>query len=114
MPLTASSFDSTGGGESEEDGGSSDQDKSGDQVVFMWQEGQHEAHYREAVSGAQVHRYPAPPCLTTPPLCIQASLSFGCCLLWGESNDLSLILCLSCACQVLGMHTGVQVLWLLA
>ncbi|KAL3139857.1 hypothetical protein ABBQ38_004153 [Trebouxia sp. C0009 RCD-2024] len=46
-----------GDGETDADGGSSSQDTSGHQVVFMWQVGQCEAHYREAVSGAHVHRY---------------------------------------------------------
>lgn len=63
--LTATfSLDGTGDGETDADGGSSSQDTSGHQVVFMWQVGQCEAHYREAVSGAHVHRCPAlAPCL---------------------------------------------------
>ena len=55
----------TGGDDSGADVGSSGQEASGHQVVFMWQAGQGEAHYREAVSGAHVHRCPAlaPPCV---------------------------------------------------
>lgn len=58
----------TGGGESGADACSSGQDESGHQVVFMWQAGQSERQYREAVSGAQVHRSDAlhPVSLTQP------------------------------------------------
>ena len=58
----------TGGGENDADACSSGHDQSGHQVVFMWQVGQSESHYREAVSGAHVHRSAAfhPVLLTQP------------------------------------------------
>lgn len=51
-----SSCGGTGDGEIDADACSSGQHESGHQVVFMWQVGQSENHYREAVSGAHVHR----------------------------------------------------------
>ena len=45
-----------GGDERAAGASSSGKEAAGDQVVFMWQAGQAEAHYTEAVTGGQVYR----------------------------------------------------------
>ena len=51
-----SSRGGTGSGENNADACSTGQEVSAHQLVFMWQVGRPESHYREAVSGAHVHR----------------------------------------------------------
>ena len=52
-----------GGSEGAGGASTSESDESGHKLVFMWQARQAEAHFTEAVSGAQVYRSNAP--LTT-------------------------------------------------
>ncbi|DBA67150.1 TPA: hypothetical protein ACH3X2_001471 [Trebouxia sp. C0005] len=47
----------TGGSEGAGGASTSESDESGRKLVFMWQARQAEAHFTEAVSGAQVYRY---------------------------------------------------------
>lgn len=54
--LGAGSNSGAGSSGQEAEASTPSQDESGHQVVFMWQARQAEAHYREAVSGAHVHR----------------------------------------------------------
>ena len=57
-----------GSKEVEPEASMSGSDESGQQLVFIWQAGQPEAHYTEAVSGAQVYRS------TTTPLVFHTQL----------------------------------------